>query len=1321
MLKGGEISRVRKDVTRRETIVNNFDRVFSKIRKDKVTDQSSKDGSNIARSVNMVSQTSVQQSSSSGPMPSTKTALAQFFKERYKHENAKDVTSKVLRKPSEETEDLLSHGGAQMPAVAETGSKYVSDNWPSEMKKGKCSAWDAALRAVGGPPSDAMKDYRIPKKSEELLASGSTSKCQSDTVPTDSRNETISTSSSLHHSKTHVSRSTDSRSVVTPSTQFTAHSSYMQHVHKPPPVSSTFEGSAWHTEPASASNMVFTETVTRPTFTRLSGVSTVKQLASKPANKSLVSPVRSDTSSEPPFSSFAGHIRSQQQARAQVKTPSPPSSHQVSSQRQPFTYFTEAATYQHQSHRIHSSTSMKTHQQHEFHGYRSRDSKASHDRQSQAIPSTSGLHHSNTNEPPVKESPVLQKINRHLHRNVNVHSVKTQKEDSGPAPPAATVFPLSAAEVEAARSSLGQESSNQSTVYLGSFVADPNKPWPSLSVPEVICNLESSQPSSFPQDLVQVNPQSVDSVQSSRTSQHSGQKYLQYADKQPKRTLHLEKTSSIENTNDNDKVPTRHQQQHLQKDDRDLLQRLQKHRKGSQQRSQKDFRDSQIEMYSTHKSPTYERKKHQTPQQHSPQEVMIVPQLKDIEVEQMNILSNLRKKVGLGETASGPVGTPQAQSDDKKNLGDSDISEKKSTSTSRDALKSEIGRVIENVVRSDQSRQKEKKNTSLLSSQSTNEKKDSAFVKETPRQLDKYKPNISEEKESPEQAVIPFQCVSSEQVSGAEGENSSTSQNVQPRNLEIASNGKSGIVEVNSKSFTTDAENLKTSEKEEGKQHIGHTTGTEESFKGTEDEKIKQDEELSSFDDVKVKKEIIEEKAGKVGRSEKKRNERGSSWAQSSKNEIQDKIEQSPKGSEVTTRDVTEELPDDSAGREKGEKIDKGPVPDVFVAKSKKIEKVQKSGENIVMTERVEMSPRGSESLAVAERVDKSPEDSANTTMAQKEEKSTGGSESTAMAERVEKQKSARGSENTEMAERVEKSPSGRESFAMPEKVEKLHVDSANTAMAERGENSARSSENVVVAEKAETSPRYNEDLAKTEIVDDLFRDRKGIALPRGSEGIGMAERVEKPPTGSESFTMAEKVEKSPRDSEVEKLPGDSENLANDERVKKSLGDSKDIALPRGSESMGMAERMEKPLRDSESFRMAEKVEKSPRDGEVEKLPGDSENLAKAGGVEKSLGDSKGTVAVVRETEKAPVGTESTEESKKEEVQKARIEQNETKLNTKEVSIEKVSEEQLRQIDDQKELLAAKPKEITEIGKIEETRSPRAKEILCVKGNLFLL
>ena len=905
-------------------------------------DHSGKDRSYIPRGASMVSQTFVPQSSSSGHMSSTKTALAQFFKEKNKHDHAKDVASKVLPKPSEETKDLLSHGGAQMPASSEKGLKYVSDKWPPEMQKGKYSTWDAALRAVAGPSADVLKDYRIPKKSDEVLASGSTSKYQSEVVPTNSENEAMSTSSSLHHSKTHSSQTTDSRSIVTPFMQFSAHSSYMQHVHKPP-VPSTCIGNTMHTVPASSSNMLFTKTVTRPTFTGLSAVSTVKQLASKPANKSLVSPVRSDNSTEPPFSSFTRYNGNQQQARSQVKTPSPPSSHQVS---QPFTHFAEAATYQQQSHRIHSTASTKTHQQHEFHGYHSSDGKASQDAQAQAIPSTSGLHDPNTGKAPVKQSSVIQGLNQHSPPNAPVHSVKSQKKDPGAAPiAAATVLPLSATEVEAARSSLGQDSSNQSTVYLDSFVADPDKPWPSLSVPEVMSHLESSQAASFPQDLVQVNPPSLDSVQPSRISQYSGQKYSQFSDEQTKRTSHLQQPSSIENASE--KVPTRHPQkhlqknyrdsQHLQKDNSDSQQHLQKDYRNSQQRSSKDYRDSQIEMYSTHKSPTHERKKHQTSQEHSTQEVMIVPQLKDIEVEQMNILSNLRKKVGLGETPSKQSGTCQSQSDDKKVLGDekgtdgqknSDISDKRSTSISREALKfqCEIGRVIENVVRSDQFRQKEKKSTCLLSSQSTNEKTDSSFLVETPAKIDKSKANISENKESPKQAVSPSQYVSGELISGAKGENSSNHVNVPPRNIEVASNCKSEIVNVNSEPLKTDSEDLKASENEEEKQHIDHTSSSTEPFKSTEVEKVTPDEDQrlsKSGTGDKVEEEIVEKKAEKVARRVEKHNKRRSSEAQSSSNEFQDKLRQSPKGREVKTRDVIEEFPDDNTGRKKEEKIEK--------------------------------------------------------------------------------------------------------------------------------------------------------------------------------------------------------------------------------------------------------------------------------------------------------------------------------------------------------------------------------------------------------------
>ena len=1256
-------------------------------------DHSGKDRSYIPRGASMVSQTFVPHSSSSGHMSSTKTALAQFFKEKNKHDHAKDVASKVLPKPSEETKDLLSHGGAQMPASSEKGLKYVSDKWPPEMQKGKYSTWDAALRAVAGPSADVLKDYRIPKKSDEVLASGSTSKYQSEVVPTNSENEAMSTSSSLHHSKTHSSQTTDSRSIVTPSMQFSAHSSYMQHVHKPP-VPSTCIGSTMHTVPASSSNMLFTKTVTRPTFTGLSAVSTVKQLASKPANKSLVSPVRSDNSTEPPFSSFTRYNGNQQQARSQVKTPSPPSSHQVSqpTQRQPFTHFAEAATYQQQSHRIHSTASTKTHQQHEFHGYHSSDGKASQDAQAQAIPSTSGLHDPNTGKAPVKQSSVIQGVNQHSPPNAPVHSVTSQKKDPGAAPiaAAATVLPLS---------SLGQDSSNQSTVYLGSFVADPNKPWPSLSVPEVMSHLESSQAASFPQDPVQVNPPSLDSVQP-RISQYSGQKYSQFSDEQTKRTSHLQQPSSIENASE--KVPTRHPQkhlqkdyrdsQHLQKDNSDSQQHLQKDYRNSQQRSSKDYRDSQIEMYSTHKSPTHERKKHQTSQKHSPQEVMIVPQLKAIEVEQMNILSNLRKKVGLGETPSKQSGTCQSQSDDKKVLGDekgtdgqksSDISDKRSTSISRDALKfqCEIGRVIENVVRSDQFRQKEKKSTCLLSSQSTNEKTDSSFVVETPGKIDKSKANISENKESPKQAVSHSQYVSGELISGAKGENSSNHVNVPPRNLEVASNCKSEIVNVNSEPLKTDSEDLKASENEEEKQHIDHTSSSTEPFKSTEVEKVTRDEDQrlsKSGTGDKVEEEIVEKKAEKVARRVEK-HKRRSSEAQSSSNEFQDKLRQSPKGREVKTRDVIEEFPDDNTGRKKEEKIEKVPESDEVVAKSKNIEKLRKSGESIAMDEKLIKSSRESENIAMAERVEKSPKCS----------------ESIAMNERVDK--SPRGSEGIAMAERVDKSPRASESIAMVERVDKSPRVSERVA---RVDKSPRGSEGIAMNERVDKSPRGSESIAMTERVD---------KSPRGSESVAMVERVDRSLRGSESIAMAEIVEKS---------PGDSENIAIPERVEKSPGDNEDIAMPG---------KVEKSPRGSEDIAIPGNVEKSPGGSEgiediaiaekVEKSPVENEDIAMAQKVEKSAGGSEG-IAVAKRMENSFVDSENVGKRKKEEVKGANTEQNETKLQSKEISSEKLGEKQLQEIGNNKELLTAKPKEITGNGEIEETIKPITKEIVSVKGKI---
>ena len=84
--------------------------------------------------------------------------------------------------------------------------------------------------------------------------------------------------------------------------------------------------------------------------------------------------------------------------------------------------------------------------------------------------------------------------------------------------------------------------------------------------------------------------------------------------------------------------------------------------------------------------------------------------------------------------------------------------------------------------------------------------------------------------------------------------------------------------------------------------------------------------------------------------------------------------------------------------------------------------------------------------------------------------------------------------------------------------------------------------------------------------------------------------------------------------------------------------------------------------------------------------------------------------------EKLPVDSEGIGQSKKEE---GSTEQNERNLESKEVCNEKVSEKQLQQIGDNEEMLAAKPKEITEKGEIEEKRKPTAKESVSVKGKIY--
>ena len=98
-------------------------------------------------------------------------------------------------------------------------------------------------------------------------------------------------------------------------------------------------------------------------------------------------------------------------------------------------------------------------------------------------------------------------------------------------------------------------------------------------------------------------------------------------------------------------------------------------------------------------------------------------------------------------------------------------------------------------------------------------------------------------------------------------------------------------------------------------------------------------------------------------------------------------------------------------------------------------------------------------------------------------------------------------------------------------------------------------------------------------------------------------------------------------------------------------------------------------------------------------------------------GGSEG-IAVAKRIENSFIDSENIGKTKKEEVKEANTEQNETKLKSKEISSEKLFEKQLQEIGNNKELLTAKPKEITGNGEIEETRKPIAKEIVSVKGKI---
>ena len=694
----------KKDIIKRETIVKNFDRICNKIKVGKFTTNASRESIEVPRSLSL-----------SQDMPSTsaeggnKVTQADFIKERHRHaygametltkssQHAKGFHDYSKAQKHHEYSKMQKHHDYSKAKKHHDHNKEQEHNYDAKhnvTEKARADnvrlnfpTWDATLRHGAGSSVDLLRDYRIPKKSSEIQATESAYHTNI-TAHAQSRSTTQSVShvGNLQHG---VGKS---------EAQAFSQSNHARHIlgQSGLSVSTTRANSASHTQAA-----------THHTSANQPVLSTVKQLASKPAHKSLVSPVIMDNTAKPPFSSFTEYSGSQQQLQAQTKTSPPQTSRYASQQQQPFMQFTQAATYhQGQPHRV------STHEGFRIHHAGDRDGQDQMSTiSSQRFPNQHTYSGSTQEQPSGVRPSLLKSIDQHLPSNV--HSVKTQSKlpSAIQASGKTTVVPLS---------------------YLGSFVPYPEKPC--LSVPEVVAQLDSSQTQAaqLPQDLTHKNRLPHDVPPSTSTSQLVRQKQNQHANIQFQPA-----TSLPQHTNANSS-----QSHKVQQSGENIYTK--------QQHTHKDS-DSEIEMYSTHKNPV-KISKSDKKFVSSQQEVVVVPQLKDmklqkdIEVKQFNILSNLRKKMGLGvEPLIPPTEACRTQKKDRCPNREKSIAGGKrlenvcgNSTKMKDLgnLQSHIGQVIENVIRSDHMRQKEKSGSSLSSQNENGKRHSSTSVNQSSAQID---------------------------------------------------------------------------------------------------------------------------------------------------------------------------------------------------------------------------------------------------------------------------------------------------------------------------------------------------------------------------------------------------------------------------------------------------------------------------------------------------------------------------------------------------------------------------------------------------------
>ncbi len=695
-----------KDVVKRETIFKNFDRIVNKIQKGKFTTNASKES---------IMAPNAPGASNAGMYRDNRVTASEFVKAKQRQEFVRAPTSNYP--PAN-------------PCTSQMNS-VRNPNASTSSPRTNAPTWDAVLRqSAPGVSVNLLKEYRIPKKAPESYGAEGGARYDAAYSTAIAQKPIRASSTFTHHSRPASSSTQQPRAqnALTYKTPGLASGAPLSHPGYRPGHSGQLTTQHGQGNQSSALSSVKPGGSYRsPSST----TSTVKQLASEPANKVMISPV--DRSA--PFSSFTDNrVLQQTQAQggysyAQSKQQGgygDVQSSQQHVQRHPAS-FPQHSSSQSQSQSHHASPNQPLPASSGF------SSQQPHQRlhQGQYVHSaSSSMSTASTPQVPVPtHQPVRsqyelqqkQQINDRLPANMEIQNLPANVNTGslqrlpGTLPSKPTLLPVSSEEVRAGQV-LSQKAVGQSTVYLGSF--DPEKPWPTLPVPDVMSQLKP--------------PQSASDARSSTTQaqQHGS----------AQRTHFHQETSHQKCQHQNQGLPARppanheHQQYPAYPNTTTARQPHHTTQYGQSQPAHLDSSkaDSDIESYSTHHSPcrppTHDRQPAPTTTLH--QRKNTKPQMDDIEVKQLKILSDLRKTVGLrspqtsardnygsqkntscdGNQWSQGNGTTVCTQQLSSNSRENHITAALPSNAQEPAgknLHSQIGHVIENVVRSEKSKLKE--------------------------------------------------------------------------------------------------------------------------------------------------------------------------------------------------------------------------------------------------------------------------------------------------------------------------------------------------------------------------------------------------------------------------------------------------------------------------------------------------------------------------------------------------------------------------------------------------------------------------------------